>query len=36
MNIPVKIPNIFLWAILNEIKLGHCHALAGLDNVTAA
>ena len=36
MNIPVKISNSSLRAILNEIKPGQCHALAGLDNVTAA
>ena len=36
MNIPVKISDSLLWAILNEIKPGQCHALAGLDNVTAA
>ena len=28
--------NNSLWAILNEIKPGQSHALAGLDNVTAA
>ena len=36
MNIPVKISNSSLWAILNEVKPGQCHALAGLGNVTAA
>ena len=36
MNIPVKISNSSLWAILNETKPGQGHALAGLDDVTAA
>ena len=36
MNIPVKISNSSLWAILNEIKLAQRNVLAGLDNVTAA
>ena len=36
MNIPVKISNSSSWAILNEIKPGQRHALAGLDNVIAA
>ena len=36
MNIPVKISNSSLWAILNEIKLAQRNVLAGLDNATAA
>ena len=36
MNLTVKISDNSLWSILNEIKPGQRHALAGLDKVTAS